>query len=193
MFIKRLVRHILSAGIILAVVLILSSGAACIVVQSPAAQSPGTSGQPAVQQVAPQTTSMPAATPAAQQPAQGQQLAPATYPTQSYQPPATAVHSGGRILVWTEHPYIGPWGEVDIDARGVTPGGIVALTIYAPDNRVAVQMQRFGEWDAEADWDLHASNWAPGQYRAVVKDMSSGMEGETVITVGAGSQYYYDD
>jgi len=176
---NRPFRRIFSAGMILALVLILS-GAACIVVQPPAAQ-------PAAQPVTP------VATPAAQQPAQGQQLAPTTYPTQSYQPPAAAVQTGGRILVWSEHPYIGPWGELDIDARGVSPGGIVTLTIYAPDNKVAVQLQRFGEWDSEADWDLHASGWAPGQYRAVVKDVSSGMEGETIITVGAGSQYYYDD
>jgi hypothetical protein len=186
-FIQRSVRHLFSAGIILAMVLILLSGAACIVVQAPPAQTPAASGQPAVQQVLPQTPSTPAATPAAQQ------VAPTNYPTQSYQPPATTRHTGGRILVWSEHPYIGPWGELDIDARGVTAGGIVTLTIYAPDNKVAVQLQRFGEWDREADWDLHASNWAPGQYQAVVKDVSSGQEGETVITVGAGSQYYYDD
>lgn len=190
---KRSVHYILSAGIILALVLILSSGAACIVMQAPAAQSPNTSGQPVVQQVSPQMTSTPVATPAAQQPAQGQQLTPTIYPAQSYQPQVSAVNTGGRILVWSEHPYIGPWGELDIDARGVTAGGIVTLTIYAPDNKVAVQLQRFGEWDREADWDLHASGWAPGQYRAVVKDMSSGMEGETYVTVGAGSQYYYDD
>lgn len=181
---KRSFRNVFPAGVILALVLILFSGAACIVVQPPAAQ-------PVVQPVTPAVT--PAATPAAQLPVQGQQVAPTTYPTQSYQPPAAAVNTGGQMLVWSEHPYIGPWGELDVDARGVTPNGIVTLTIYAPDNKVVAQLQRFGEWDSEADWDLHASGWAPGQYRAVVKDTTSGLEGQTVITVGAGSQYYYDD
>jgi len=181
---KRSVYHI-SAGIVLALVLILVSGAACIVVQPPAAQPSAT---PATMPAA-----TPAVTPDAQQPAQVQQVAPTSYPTQSYQPPATAVNTGGQLYVWSEHPYIGPWGELDIDARGVTPNGIVTLTVYGPDNKVAAQLQRFGEWDSEADWDLHASNWAPGQYRAVVKDVSSGKTGETVVTVGAGSQYYYDD
>lgn len=182
---KRSFRNVFPAGVILALVLILFSGAACIVVQPPAAQPPAApAATPAV---------TPAATPAAQQPAQGQQVAPTSYPTQSYQPPAAAVNTGGQILVWSEHPYIGPWGELDVDARGVTPNGIVTLTIYGPDNKVVAQLQRFGEWDSEADWDLHASGWAPGQYRAVVKDTTSGLEGQTVITVGAGSQYYYDD
>jgi hypothetical protein len=82
---------------------------------------------------------------------------------------------------------------MDIDSRGVSPGGIVSLTVYGPDNRVAFQMQRFGEWDREADFDLHVGGWTAGQYRAVVKDLSSGMEGETFVTIGSGSQYYYDD
>ncbi len=179
---KRSVLSMLSAGMILAMVMILPA-TACIVVQSPS-----TAGQPAGQQAVPQTPapspSAPAATPA---------VAPTNYPTDSYKPPTGKVNTGGRLLVWSEHPYIGPWGELDIDARGVTPNGVVTLTIYAPDGKVAVQLQRFGEWDADADWDLHASGWAPGQYRAVVKDIASGLEGETIVTIGAGSQYYYDD
>jgi len=169
-------------AIIAVAVFVVALGASCIVV--PAAP---------VQQYPPQSQALP---PVVQQPAvqtQAQPLAPTSYPSQGYQPANVPVNTGGRLLVWTEHPYIGPWGEMDIDSRGVSPGGIVSLTVYGPDNRVAFQMQRFGEWDREADFDLHAGGWTAGQYRAVVKDITSGAEGETAVTIGAGSQYYYDD
>jgi len=177
------------AGVVLAVALVVS-GASCIVVPAPVQQYPPQQlpPQPPIQQT---QTLPPSQQPAVQQ--QTQPLAPTSYPTQAYQPATAPRDTSGRLLVWTEHPYISPWGEMDIDSRGVSPGGIVSLTVYGPDNQVAFQMQRFGEWDREADFDLHAGGWAAGQYRAVVKDMSSGMEGETFVNIGSGSQYYYDD
>ncbi len=173
------------AAVVLTVVLAVVSGASCIVVPAPVQQYPA---QAPIQQ---SQTLPPNQQPAVQP--QAQPLAPTAYPNQAYQPAAPPRDTSGRLLVWTEHPYISPWGEMDIDSRGVSPGGGVSLTVYGPDNQVAFQMQRFGEWDREADFDLHAGGWAAGQYRAVVKDMSSGMEGETFVTIGSGSQYYYDD